>query len=578
MKKVLFATLCCLLVVAACGKKEQQPEPTPDPTPTPVTPEKVDVAKVSISQPSLVLTEGESAQLTATVLPAEADNKNVSWSTSDPAVATVDSYGLVTGVQEGMATITVTTEDGGKTATCAVTVMAKIIAVESVTIEPSSLELEVGTKIEMSATVLPENATDKTVTWSTSDESVLAMEEDGIFFAVAPGEAVITATAGDKSATCTVTVSEPAPAAPVVKALQYEELPSMLAPRMGHACFATADGDIVAVGGHTYNFYLTASAERLHDGQWEDIAINNPHDGAACITLPDGRVLICGGFSSGLGIGQSTVCDIYDPSTNSFSAAANLLVSRAFCLGVLTGIQNQVLVSGNWYESDNYFELWDGNNWTSLGPKEYGMHYPYMVSDGNGIVYVFGCYGVYGENQGLNVYKVDTVNQTVEALDDTGLENFIPWYGTAGMEPAACTTQEGALLLIGQTDDYEHPYVLMSFDPATAKASKLSDLPKGIEGVDMTLSYSPGVLVNKSRGEAYIVGCYGNSGQVSLVVINYNLSTRQQVIYHGGEFTNNFANGSRTIHPASGKIIFTGGSISDNFDIQNPVISVTPFE
>lgn len=106
--------------------------------------------------------------------------------------------------------------------------------------------------------------------------------------------------------------------------LQYETLPNMQVPRRGHVCFATANGDIVAVGGHTTNFNLTTTAERLHNGAWESVSISNPHDGAACVTLPDGRVLVAGGFSSRIGVGQSTVCDVYDPTTNSFSSTGNM--------------------------------------------------------------------------------------------------------------------------------------------------------------------------------------------------------------------------------------------------------------
>ena len=177
--------------------------------------------------------------------------------------------------------------------------------------------------------------------------------------------------------------------------LQYESLPEMQTPRRGHVCFATANGDIVAVGGHTTNFNLTTTAERLHNGAWESVSISNPHDGAACVTLPDGRVLVAGGFSSRIGVGQSTVCDVYDPTTNSFSSTGNMQIQRAFCNGIATGDGNNVLMSGNWYASDATFELWDGNSWTSFGNKEVELNNPFLVNAGNGIVYVFGCHTVH---------------------------------------------------------------------------------------------------------------------------------------------------------------------------------------
>lgn len=86
------------------------------------------VTGVSLKPNTLSLKVGKAEALSAVVIPANADNKTVSWSTSDPSVATV-ANGLVTAVKEGSATITVTTADGGKTATCAVTVSADVVPV-----------------------------------------------------------------------------------------------------------------------------------------------------------------------------------------------------------------------------------------------------------------------------------------------------------------------------------------------------------------------------------------------------------------------------------------------------------------
>lgn len=120
MKKALSISLCVLLLAGTGCKKNAEPEP-----------QKVIVTSVSVKPSSLSLKVGETAQLTATVTPANADNQNVSWSTSDNSVATV-ANGLVTAVKEGSATITVTTIDGGKTATCTITVNSAIPAYEAV--------------------------------------------------------------------------------------------------------------------------------------------------------------------------------------------------------------------------------------------------------------------------------------------------------------------------------------------------------------------------------------------------------------------------------------------------------------
>ncbi|MBR4353150.1 MAG: Ig-like domain-containing protein [Bacteroidales bacterium] len=166
----------------------------------------IEVSGVSLNNSTLSLTVGASETLTATVSPDDATNKTVSWSTSDSGVASV-SNGLVTAVGVGTATITVTTEDGGKTATCAVTVNP--VEVTSVTLDQDTLSLTKGGTATLVATVNPATATDKTVTWSSNNTEVATVDANGKVTAVGGGSATITATAGGKSATCDVTVTVP---------------------------------------------------------------------------------------------------------------------------------------------------------------------------------------------------------------------------------------------------------------------------------------------------------------------------------------------------------------------------------
>ena len=168
------------------------------------------VESVSLDKTSLELTEGDKATLTATVLPENASNKNVSWTSSDEKVATASASGEVTAVAPGKATITVTTEDGAKTAKCEVTVNKRVYPVESVSLDKTSLELTEGDKATLTATVLPENATNKNVSWSSSDEKVATVSATGEVTAVAPGKATIIVTTEDgaKTAKCEVTVNK----------------------------------------------------------------------------------------------------------------------------------------------------------------------------------------------------------------------------------------------------------------------------------------------------------------------------------------------------------------------------------
>ncbi|MBP9999051.1 MAG: Ig-like domain-containing protein, partial [Bacteroidales bacterium] len=165
-----------------------------------VTPSFVTVSAISLDKTSAQLKAGESVTLTATVNPSDATDKTVAWSTSDATVATV-SNGVVTALKVGTATITA--KAGEKTATCTVTVVAT--PVTSVTLSKTTAQLKAGETVTLTATVNPSDATDKTVTWSTSDATVASVS-NGVVTAIKVGTATITAKAGDKTATCTVTV------------------------------------------------------------------------------------------------------------------------------------------------------------------------------------------------------------------------------------------------------------------------------------------------------------------------------------------------------------------------------------
>ncbi|MFO7658626.1 MAG: Ig-like domain-containing protein [Bacteroidales bacterium] len=238
----------------------------------------IPVTGVSVSPTSATVNMGATTQLTATVAPLNATNKNVSWGSNNTSVATVSSTGLVSGVAAGSATITVTTQDGSKTATCAVTVTQVTdplagytfaanekqtftytgtvdiaygangkynylynqssgscactnatfgdpisgvvkkcytkpvgsIAVTGVSVTPTSASVNIGATTQLTATVAPSNATNKTVSWGSNNTSVATVSSTGLVSGVAAGSATITVTTqdGSKTATCAVTVTQ----------------------------------------------------------------------------------------------------------------------------------------------------------------------------------------------------------------------------------------------------------------------------------------------------------------------------------------------------------------------------------
>ena len=174
------------------------------------TPTNVAVTAVSLNKTVTSLEVGESETLTATVAPDNATNKNITWASSDITVATVDSTGRVTGAKAGTATITVTTEDGSKKASCLVTVAASTVAVTAVSLNKTATSIAVGANETLTATVTPDNATNKNVTWTSSDITVATVDSTGKVTGIKAGTATITVTTedGSKIATCGVMVTE----------------------------------------------------------------------------------------------------------------------------------------------------------------------------------------------------------------------------------------------------------------------------------------------------------------------------------------------------------------------------------
>ena len=170
----------------------------------------VNVTDVSLDRTELTLTEGEAETLTATVKPDNADNRKVTWSSDKTEVATVDGASKVTAVKAGEAVVTVMTEDGGKTASCKVTVKAKVVPVTGVDVKPWSVTIGANGTTKLTCTVAPSNATNRNVRWESDNPSVATVDSDGNVRAVSAGVAKVGAVTEDGGfrSGCTVTVKE----------------------------------------------------------------------------------------------------------------------------------------------------------------------------------------------------------------------------------------------------------------------------------------------------------------------------------------------------------------------------------
>lgn len=193
----LLVTTIALIACSCGGGGEDKPN-------GPITPANVAVTSVSLSKTSAELIIGNTLQLTATVSPSNASDKTITWSSSSSTVASVSPTGLVTAIAEGSSNITASC--GGKSATCKLTVKKPTVAVTSVELDKTEITLEPEETYTLKATVKPDNATDKTITWASSKPDIATVDNNGKVTSVKEGSTTITAKSGEKTASCIVNV------------------------------------------------------------------------------------------------------------------------------------------------------------------------------------------------------------------------------------------------------------------------------------------------------------------------------------------------------------------------------------
>lgn len=170
----------------------------------------VKVTSVVLSPSGLSLNTGSSSNIVAYVYPSNATNKSLNWTSSNESVATVNQAGRVTAVGAGTCYIRAYSTDGSnKVGECTVTVAGQTVSVTGVSVNPTSLNLSVGASYRLVATVVPSNATNKSVTWSVRDDDIATVSGDGVVTGVSAGTTVVTVRTvdGNYTATCLVTVN-----------------------------------------------------------------------------------------------------------------------------------------------------------------------------------------------------------------------------------------------------------------------------------------------------------------------------------------------------------------------------------
>jgi hypothetical protein len=173
--------------------------------------EAVPVESISLSTTTDTLTVGETVQLEATVLPDDASNSDITWTSSDDSIASVSSDGLVEALSSGEVTVTALSADGLVSAVCSITVNpAPVIDVTSVSLNADTIVLAINEDFSLVAEVLPTDATDLSIEWSSSDSDIVSVNEDGEITGISQGEAFVSVLTSNSSVTasCFVQVTD----------------------------------------------------------------------------------------------------------------------------------------------------------------------------------------------------------------------------------------------------------------------------------------------------------------------------------------------------------------------------------
>ena len=161
-------------------------------------PIKEEINSISFSADNVSVVAGEKLPLIVVIDPTSLSNTKLSWKSSNPNIVSVDENGVITGLKEGSAIITVTSPNG-KTATCNVTVTKKAVNVKKINLSANKLTVKVGSIKQLIATVEPSNATNRELVFSSNDPSIARVNSKGVIKAIKPGKVTIAARTKDGS-------------------------------------------------------------------------------------------------------------------------------------------------------------------------------------------------------------------------------------------------------------------------------------------------------------------------------------------------------------------------------------------
>ena len=248
--------------------------------------------------------------------------------------------------------------------------------------------------------------------------------------------------------------------------LGVKQLPDLNIPRALHQVFM-ANGEYVVAGGHTNGFIPTPTAEYFKDGEWHVMQMVYNHDFGFSVVLKSGKVLLAGGCSEPIGIGQTFLAEMYDPESHTFNGFSSMDQKRTGASGLELD-SGCVVIAGNWYHNDG-IELFDGKKrFTYVKDVVDERSGPFIFRTAKDNAIIFSGYGTKGDT--LRSSMADRLKG-----EPVNIPLFEKWH------PSCCTIHRSAESFIGDASKGIYAYLLPVID-STGQAAIAK-----IENGDVTL-------------------------------------------------------------------------------------------
>ncbi len=358
---------------------------------------------------------------------------------------------------------------------------------------------------------------------------------------------------------------EPLP--PGYSPLAVEYLPPMNTARADHSTMII-DGEPVVIGGHTDGFVPTPTAEYFSGGEWHQMNMTYPHDGGFAVSLSSGEILVGGGHSQSLGIGQTFTVEKYDPVAHTFTGFACLDVKRTFAHALEIN-DTTVVVTGNWYHNDT-IEIFNGSRQlVSAKGVACNRARPYILRCApNDVLIVAG-----NDNHGKSVDTTLVDRLYGDAFDVPLLHD---WHILKTLYDWDCNVS-----FIGDMSAGVYSHLLPVYNRAgeigimRVDSTSFSLLPTELPIPDVGLNGSPiayisPIIADRDAECAYLVGHDADS-RYYVISVWYNKPAPVPITIHFTEPIDKFGESMPVLMP-TGDLMMAGGIIDNNYEPVNTVV------